>query len=142
MKDSGLGQGAFKQGNRSNLAVVLFTKLDVWVGRYLLAKQGDNAVVFESLREVAEHWVKEFCTKVPGATPDAFRAASGSGTLDLVNDAEGTPMKASAQAKAKAGAKKAKEVSLDLYEINSRGEITSALGRLLQAGFLWARPSP
>ena len=80
----------------------------------------------------------EFCAGVPGATPDAFRAASGAEQSDLVNDAEGTPLKASAKAKAKdssSGRGKSKEVSLDLYEINSRGEITSALGRLLQAGF-------
>ena len=148
MQPGGLEQGGFKQGIRSNLAVKLFTKLDVWVGRYLVSKQDDNAIVFGSLRHIAEHWVGQFCASVPGATPDHFLASvlTQAGETDLVNGSEGTPMQAPSKASSKAnkgGASgKSKEVNLGLYEINSKGEITSALGRLLQAVFFrWARPS-
>ena len=33
MQEAGFGQGEPKEGNRSKLAVVLFTKLDVWAWR-------------------------------------------------------------------------------------------------------------
>ena len=42
--------GDFQEGCKSNSMVVLFTKLDSWVGRYLLQKQEGIAVAFDSLR--------------------------------------------------------------------------------------------
>ena len=105
-QQGGFELGDFKGGASSNQAVMLFTQLDVWVGRYLLSKQGDNATVFQSLRGVAEHWVKQFCDAVPRARPEAFLAASSTAgvTRDLVNDEEAAP-NAKAKSKAKAQAK-------------------------------------
>ena len=130
----------FEQGASSNPMIVLYTKLDSWVGRYILSKQDDNSVVFESLLGVAEHWVKEFCSIVPRATPGDFKEVSdcGSQVKKFVHDSEGlvqiADKKVRPKSKAKAQAKQ-EEMNLSLYELNSKGEVTSALGRLLTAGF-------
>ena len=83
--------GAFQEGCKSNSMVVLFTKLDCRVGRYLLQKQESSAVVFDSLRGAASHWVQEFLKAVPRATAAAFEGRSELGDVvkSFENDDEG-----------------------------------------------------
>ena len=112
----------FEQGASSNPMVVLYTKLDSWVGRYILSKQGDNSVVFESPLGVAEHWVKEFCSIVPRATPGDFKEVSdcGSQVKRFAHDSAGLVQiadkkvrpksKAKAQAKIQKMTRKAKKI--------------------------------
>ena len=135
--------GAFAAGAKANGVVQLYTKLDCLVGRYLLGKQADNLVKFDSLREIAEAWMHEFCKAVPRATEHDFLDVSAEGkvTASFLNDDEG-PVAPDQKTKVKAKAKpKGKpkptpgDVSLSLFEVDEGGHVTSALGRLFSAGF-------
>ena len=120
-----------------NDAVVLYTKLDVWVGRYVLGKQvGQHS--FDSLKELATSWAKEFATNVmasgstaPWSAEELMPVAEPAGSSA---DDQKKKKKRQAEEEKKAKAKQ-ENVSLELYEMNADGEVTSALGRLLSAGF-------
>ena len=139
-----LGEAWYAEQGRSedassNAAVVLYTKLDVWVGRYVLGKQvGQRS--FGSLAELGDAWAAEFgpaagafsFSRPPTWTGrDLMPIEEPEGDLDGGQEKKKKP-RASGQSKGKA---KQDDVSLELYEMNADGEVTSALGRLLNAGF-------
>ena len=116
-----------------NAAVVLYTKLDVWIGRYVLGKQVGQCS-FDSMQDLASAWAAEFASAVLPPGSAALWTAKELMPTDepASSSADDQKKKKKGQAKGKA---KQEVVSLELYEMNTDGEVTSALGRLLNAGF-------
>ena len=105
------------------------------MARYLLQKQKDSLVVFTSMKEIASVFVSELRAAVDVDSQSAFAAVLDVVEPPLPEKHQATTV-AQAKSKAKAQAKAQAEAGhLPLYDLNSRGEVISGVGRLHALGF-------
>ena len=118
-----------------NTVVKCFARLDIHMARYLLQKQKDSLVVFTSMKEIAEVFVSELRAAVNVDRQSAFDAVLDMAEPPLPEKHQATTA-AQAKSKAKAQAKAQSDAGhLPLYDLNSRGEVITGLGRLRALGF-------
>ena len=105
------------------------------MARYLLQKQKESKEVFTSMNDIASLFVSELRAAVDTGSLSAFAAV-----LDMVEPPLPEKLQANTVAQAKSQAKaQAKATAggthLPLYDLNSRGEVISGVGRLRALGF-------
>ena len=105
------------------------------MARYVLHKQKDSAVVFTSMQEIAKVFVKELREAVKVGRQNVFDQLLDMAEPPLPDKHQATTA-AQAKSKAKAKAKAQADAGhLPLYDLNSRGEVITGLGRLRAQGF-------